>query len=137
MKDNETKQKFIELRASGYSYDKIAKELNVSKQTLIKWSAKLEHDITTAECISYATLLESYELVKQARIEKLAEQIKRVRDEINKRDLSDIPTEKLFVVLEKLNKQLSDEISGVSAVKNEDEFQYLITRSVIKELPTF
>jgi orotate phosphoribosyltransferase-like protein len=35
MKDQETRGRFIELRAQGLSFDKISKELQVSKQTLI------------------------------------------------------------------------------------------------------
>jgi transposase len=31
------KEQFIELRAKGVSYDEIAKEIGVSKPTLIKW----------------------------------------------------------------------------------------------------
>jgi len=40
MKENkhELKQRFIEMRAKDISYDKISKELGVSKQTLINWS---------------------------------------------------------------------------------------------------
>ena len=35
MKDQETKEKFVELRAKGLSFDRIAQELHVSKQSLI------------------------------------------------------------------------------------------------------
>ena len=35
------KLRFVELRASGYSYLKIAKELRVSKGTLANWSREL------------------------------------------------------------------------------------------------
>jgi len=41
MKDQQTKEKFIELRAKGLSFDKISRELRISKQTLINWSKKL------------------------------------------------------------------------------------------------
>lgn len=42
MKDQETKERFIELRAKGLSFDKISKELKVSKQILIDWSRGLQ-----------------------------------------------------------------------------------------------
>lgn len=41
----ETKQQFIELRAKGWSFDKIAKKLGKAKQTLIDWSKELDKDI--------------------------------------------------------------------------------------------
>jgi transposase-like protein len=41
METIETKRRFIELRAKGYSFDKIAKELGKAKQTLLDWSRDL------------------------------------------------------------------------------------------------
>ncbi len=40
MKDQETIQKFIELRSQGWTYARLMAELNVSKPTLINWSRK-------------------------------------------------------------------------------------------------
>jgi len=45
MKENEEKQKFIELRAEGLSYDKISKEIAVSKPTLMKWEKEFSQEI--------------------------------------------------------------------------------------------
>lgn len=45
MKDQETKEKFVELRAKGLSFDRIAAELHVSKQSLINWAKELETEI--------------------------------------------------------------------------------------------
>ena len=41
----ETKERFIELRAKGWSFDKIAKEIGKAKQTLIDWSKELQDEI--------------------------------------------------------------------------------------------
>ena len=41
----EIKEQFIDLRAKGYSFDKIAKELGKAKQTLIDWSKDLQEEI--------------------------------------------------------------------------------------------
>ena len=38
VKTIEDKQRFVELRAKGLSFERIAEELKVSKPTLIKWS---------------------------------------------------------------------------------------------------
>ncbi len=40
MKSHE-KEKFIQLRAKGLSFDKISKELNISKPPLLKWNEEL------------------------------------------------------------------------------------------------
>ncbi len=44
-----TREKFIELRAENVSFDKIAKQLKVSKSTLIMWARLYELDIKTYE----------------------------------------------------------------------------------------
>ena len=36
-KTNKDRTNFIELRAQGFSFEKISKELNISKPTLMKW----------------------------------------------------------------------------------------------------
>jgi hypothetical protein len=40
MHDEQTVQRFIELRASGWTYARLMTELNTSKPTLIAWSRK-------------------------------------------------------------------------------------------------
>lgn len=42
MKDINLKEKFIQLRAKGVSFDKISKETSSSKPTLLKWSEEFE-----------------------------------------------------------------------------------------------
>ena len=47
----ERKRQFVELRAKGCSYAKIADELGVSKGTLARWNAELESDIARLKAI--------------------------------------------------------------------------------------
>ena len=49
MKSIEEKQRFVELRAKGLSFERIAEELKVSKPTLIKWSEELFHEVQEAD----------------------------------------------------------------------------------------
>jgi len=62
-KDAATKQRFIELRAQGMSYDRIAKEINVSKPTLISWTKEFGDQINEAVYINYESILENYESI--------------------------------------------------------------------------
>ena len=43
MKEQEIVQQFIELRAQGLSFGKIAARLGVAKSTLINWSCEYQH----------------------------------------------------------------------------------------------
>jgi len=45
MKKDEYKYQFIELRALGYTYEKICKQLDITKPTAIKWGKLLSAEI--------------------------------------------------------------------------------------------
>jgi transcriptional regulator len=92
----ETKQRFIELRAKGYSFDKIAKELGKAKQTLLDWSKELDLEIAQAKALELETLYESYSLYKEARLKTLGEILLKLKKEVDQRDLSDLHTDKLL-----------------------------------------
>jgi len=51
MKDQETMQKFIELRSQGWTYARLMAELNLSKPTLINWSRKFQFQIQNLRAI--------------------------------------------------------------------------------------
>jgi intein-encoded DNA endonuclease-like protein len=123
----ETKEKFIEMRAQGYSYDKISKQLKICKQTLIDWSKDLEEEISNRKALELEALYEKYYLLKENRIQTLGELLSKVKEEISKRDFSDIPAEKLLDILLKYETLLRDEIvdpvfrsSGEIAESKED-----------------
>ncbi len=93
MKDQKTKMQFVELRSQRMSYDKIARELKVSKQTLINWSKECATEIINLKAIEMESLLERFCLTKSKRMEILGKQLSAVQDELETRDLKKIPTE--------------------------------------------
>ena len=135
MKENkhELKQRFIEMRAKDISYDKISKELGVSKQTLINWSKKFNIEISNLKAIEYESLIERYRLKEESSFKQLSDFISKIEEELGRRELKDVPTEKIFnmyckhiSVLQKRSfniefketKDLMDEISGIPTVTN-------------------
>ena len=92
----EQKSKFIHLRAKGYSYAKIAKELGVSTSTLTNWNQELQEVIANAKAMELEALQEEYFLLKEGRIKLLGEQLKVIQKEISGRDLSKVSTERLI-----------------------------------------
>ena len=109
MKDQETKEKFVELRAKGLSFDRIAAELKVSKQSLINWARELENEISNLKKVELEALQEKYFMLKSQRIELFGEKLKSLKDELDKRNLSDLPTDKLFDLFMKCFHQLKEE----------------------------
>jgi len=102
MTDLSKQEKFIELRSKGMSFAKISEELGVSKPTLIKWSKELEVDIRNMQAIEQEALREKYLITKEKRLEVLGDSLEKVKQELAKRDFSEIPTEKLFYLNLKL-----------------------------------
>ena len=110
MEPTEQKERFIELRAQGWSFDKIAKELGKAKQTLIDWSRELQDEIANRKAMELDTLYEKYYLHKANRRQTFGELLTRIREEIAGRDLTDVPTEKLLDLYIKYSDKVKEEV---------------------------
>lgn len=138
MGDLEVKEKFIELRAKGWTFDKIAKELHKRKATLIDWSKELESEIANRKAIELEVLYEKHYLLKEQRIEKLGNLLNKIINEIENRNLKDIPTNKLFDLFLKYNKEIKEEMiepvyKSTMEIENERQsYELLKTLTVIE-----
>lgn len=104
----ELQEQFIELRANNLSYDKIAKQLKVSKPTLIKWAKQFENDIANMRTVNMTALYEQYKISKQHKLEMWAEQLQAIRQELNNRGYKDVPITTLVDLLERFSKLVDD-----------------------------
>ncbi len=57
-KDNNTKHRFIELRGQGLSFDKIVKEIGVSKGSLLKWDKELRQEISEVKFFELEAMIQ-------------------------------------------------------------------------------
>lgn len=114
MKDIKTKEKFVELRAQGKSFDRISQDLNVGKTCLVNWSKELAVEVSNMREMELEALREQYFLSKQARIEAFGRLLQKVREEIEKRDLEGVETSKLFELFLKIHSVIGVEIQGVN-----------------------
>lgn len=106
MKTHETKQKFIELRSAGYSFEAISKKIDVSRQTLHNWSRVMEQEIAEQKNAEIENLRAVYQLAKKQRIETIGAVLSKINDEIASRDYSKIPTPKLIELALKVSETL-------------------------------
>lgn len=111
MKDFETIGRFIELRSKGWSFDKIARELNTSKQTLINWSRKCDLEISNLRAIRLEAIQEEYGLLKEQRMTTYGEGLKKVIEELRQRDPKDVSTDKLVTMIFKYQAVIQREIA--------------------------
>jgi hypothetical protein len=130
MRDKEARERFMVLRAQNNSYAAIERELGVTKKTLIAWGRECREEIENLEAIEYEALQEEYALTAQARVELFGEELRRVRNELATRDLSELSTPKLYDLLVKLSAQLKAEVMP-PLVRSDDEVQ---RRLAVREL---
>jgi len=106
MKSKDEKEKFIELRASGLSFDKISEMLKISKPVLISWSVEFKKEISNLEYFRYQAILEQYKLIQEKRIEFLSIQLNKVNDAISKKNFEDASLKELISIRKDLNIEL-------------------------------
>ena len=125
----ETKHRFIELRAKGYSFDKIALELNKAKQTLIDWNRELREEIEIRKATELELIYESYFLLKKSRLQSLGDILLKIETEIGQRSLSTIPTDKLLDIYLKYSNQIKAELEPVNESKERDPVTIIFTKN--------
>jgi transposase len=109
MTDVKLKEKFIELRAGGVSFDNIANKLKKSKTTLIKWQSELDKEINNLKYSEIQNLIEKYKITKQRKIEFYSKQLEKVYEALEKKDYESISVKELNDLREKIENRLSDE----------------------------
>jgi len=136
METIEQKAKFIELRAKGYSFDRIARELGKAKQTLIDWSKELQEEIANVKALELEALYEKYYLLKETRLQTFGEMLQKIKKEVDKRDLKDVSTDKLLDLLLKYNAMVKDEIVEPLFKSSEEIKEELVEREILEGLTT-
>jgi hypothetical protein len=109
MNDAETQQRFVFLRAEGWSFARIAEEMKISKPTLIKWSRKFQFEIQNQRAINAEALQEKWLSTREARVQALGEHLRRIETELANRDLSTLSTSRLFALADSLRRQIRRE----------------------------
>lgn len=107
---NKVKLRIIELRAEGLSYAKIAEALKISKQTALEIVRDNKDEVTSLQAMEMEALFDAEKINLRGRVEQLSSLQARLREELAKRDLSKLPTDKLIALFIKTNQALKDEV---------------------------
>lgn len=107
---NDQRMAFVMQRAQGKSFDKIADDLGITKQTLIKWQGELFSQIREQEFYEVQTITEAYAVTRRQRFDATAKTLQAVLAELSRRidtdQLADLPTDKLVNLALTLEKRL-------------------------------
>ena len=106
MHDVQVQQRFVQLRSQGWSFVRIATELNVSKPILINWSRKFQFEIQNLRAIELEALQEQLLTTREARARALGDQLRKVELELKKRDVAELSTSRLFTLADSLRQQI-------------------------------
>jgi hypothetical protein len=131
-----TKEKFVELRAKGWSFDKIAKELGKAKQTLIDWSKDLQDEIANRKALELEALYETYYLLKEAKIKKYGSILSKITNELESRDFKSVPTGRLLELYLLYFERLSQEVIEPTFKSSKEITEERQDRELLGELTT-
>lgn len=96
MKPLSDHQNFIELRAQGYSYRKIAQILDISKDTCVEWNKNFHDAIDSCRKNAFSELIQKYILSKETQLKLISDTINRINEEIKNQDWKGINLSKLL-----------------------------------------
>ena len=124
--------RFVELKANGQSLRAIAEELHVAKSTLSLWEQELRLEIARHRAERLQDVYKEYGLLKEARIKALGTALQNIDKELSKRDLTQVPTDKLLDYKLRYTHALSEEYVPLST---RDNFgQKLDTQAILDRL---
>ena len=103
-----TQTKFITLRSDGLSFDKIAKELKVSKVTLIQWSKLFENDIKELQFLAMVEIKKQFSHSIAKRYETLLKQLDKIDNAILEMDIKDTSLKDLIQLQQHTSLQIEN-----------------------------
>ena len=122
-----TQTKFILLRSDGLSFYKIAKELKVSKVTLIQWSKLFEDNIKELQFLAMVEIKKQFSHSIKSRYEILLKQLDKIDNAILEADLSEESLKDLIQLQQHTSTQITiieNKVSVSAYVTTENELGY-------------
>ncbi len=106
MRTQAERRKFIQLRAEGLSFEKIARKMRISKRTLLDWSKKHESEIAELKAGQLEALREQYYLSMEVKVKMWGKIVNRIGPELTEKRLLNVAPETLLDMLIKAQGKL-------------------------------
>lgn len=114
MKQEREKIVFVRLRAEGKSYRAIEAELGISKSTCSAWEKELSSTISRIRQDRLEELYAEYGMMKEARISRIGDTLRRIDKALEAVDFSSIPPAKLLELKLKYQAALREEYTSAA-----------------------
>ena len=123
-KADELREQALKLRAAGTPVEEIIAKTGLEAQEVVDILAEEDSTLTTLQGIRQEAALISFAVTKRDRLQKIVQLRNRLEEEMDKRDFSDIPTEKLPRLLLKVNEAIRAEVTipQILSTPVEEEF---------------
>lgn len=109
---NEKQNRFIRsYYLDNKTIQEIAEETGVSEETLKEWRNSLAPEVGKMLSDETDELLKTHQLTFHQRLRYLSELYTRLRTELDKRDFSGLPTDKLFLMMNDVQIKINDMLS--------------------------
>lgn len=110
-KAEKLREQALQLRAAGTPVEEIIAKTGLDAQEVVDILAEEDSTLTTLQGIKEEAALISFAVTKRDRLQKIVQLRNRLEEEMDKRDFSDIPTEKLPTLLLKVNEAIRAEVT--------------------------
>lgn len=114
MTEAEKKARFIQMRAEGQSYSKIAAALDISKTTCSRWNKELKAQTDKQEAETLQELYKMYGATREARIKATGETLQKIDKALAEKDYSEISLDRLLSLKLKYIEQLKADYSPIT-----------------------
>ena len=111
MHSTETINQFLDLRAQGWSFARIADHLHVSKPTLLDWSHKHQSELEAMQANQQRSIQEAAQASQELRLEHLTLFHTSLRHELIKRTLQTLSDEEIQTMADAIGHQI-EKLSG-------------------------
>jgi transposase-like protein len=118
-KDPQLIERFIALRSKRTPLAAIAAEIGVDRRTLFRWSRSHAQQLANERAIEDELFAETLHNSRRARLQKACALRDRVLEELDRRNLEQIPTDRLALLAYRLDKHIPQ---AADTIKFSEEF---------------
>jgi hypothetical protein len=105
---------YVRLRQEGQSIQALSDSLYVDESQCILWEQAHKKEIAQSQFLQTEQIFRDKGLTRINRIETMSKILEKINSEIEKRDFSDVPTDKLILLGVKMSEFLKTEIQSSS-----------------------
>ena len=115
---------FIELRAEGLTIEDIAKATDTNPQDVINELAKKKEDLISLTAVRTEAELNRCGVTRKGRLKTISSLRDKLQAELNSRNFADIPTDKLIMLLLKVNEDIRAEVTPPRIISEVNDIKW-------------